>query len=65
MVVRRLFIRVGYLALCLSYLLAAQSRAQESAEAVSAGQTFVNRFWQADSEACLLYTSDAADEEDV
>ena len=58
MAVRRLSIRVGYLALCLTCLLAAQSRAQESADAVLADQTFVNRFWQADSEASRMALSE-------
>ena len=58
MALRRLSIRVGYLALCLNCLLAAQSRAQESADAVPADQTFVNRFWQADSEASRLALSE-------
>ncbi|MGA0289909.1 MAG: dienelactone hydrolase family protein, partial [Pseudohongiellaceae bacterium] len=58
MAVRRLSIRVGYLALCLTCLLAAQSRAQESADAVPADQTFVNRFWQADSEVSRLALSE-------
>ena len=58
MALRRLSIRVGYLALCLTCLLAAQSRAQESADAVPADQTFVNRFWQADSEASRVALSE-------
>ena len=58
MVVRRSSIRVGYLAFCLVYLLAAQSRAQETEEAVPADQAFVNRFWQADSEAARMALSE-------
>ena len=58
MAVRRLSIRVGYLAFCLTCLLAAQSRAQESADAVPADQTFANRFWQADSEVSRLTLSE-------
>jgi hypothetical protein len=49
---------VGYLAFCLVYLLAAQSRAQETEEAVPADQAFVNRFWQADSEAARMALSE-------
>ena len=58
MVVRRLSISVGYVALCLTCLLAAHSRAQESAGVVPADQIFVNRFWQADSEASRLALSE-------
>ena len=58
MVVRRSSVRVGYLAFCLVYLLAAQSRAQETEEAVPADQAFVNRFWQADSEASRMALSE-------
>ena len=58
MVVRRFSIRVGYVALYLTFLLAAHARAQEFAVAVPADQAFVNRFWQADSEASRLALSE-------
>ena len=49
---------LGYLALCFYCLVVVQSKAQEMEDVVSVDQTFVNRFWKAESEAARIALSE-------